>query len=91
MTDFTRAERADRWLGVVRDWIYDRTHDVGIDAWNYAPAQRESRERAVRLLVRAVNRREREISRLRAAGVTSTAARVRLNSDRAHHRARVRS
>jgi len=91
MADFTGAERADRWLAAVRDWIYDRTHAVGIDAWNYAPEQRESRERSVRLLVRAVNRREREISRLAAAGVTSTAARVRLNTDRAHHRARARS
>lgn len=91
MADFTRAERADRWLAVVRDWIYDRTHTVGIDAWNSDPALRESRERACRILVRAVNRREQEIKRLGAAGVSDVAARVRLNTDRAHHRARARS
>ena len=77
MTDFERAERADRWLAAVSDWIYDRTHAIGIDAWNFDPAQRESRERACRLLARAVSRREQEI--------------VRLNTERAHHRARVRS
>jgi hypothetical protein len=91
MADFSSAERADRWLGIVRDWIYDRAHAVGTDAWNSGPAQRESRERACRILVAAVKRREREITRLGAAGVPGTAVRVRLNTERAHHRARARS
>lgn len=105
MTDFSRAERADDWLGKVRDWFYDKSATVGVDAWNFDPRLRQTRERSVRLLVRAVNKREREIGALAARGTPEVAARVRLNTvkgrdrdprpagpvTRAHDRARVRS
>jgi len=91
VSDFSRAERADNWLGKVRDWFYDKTGAVGVDAWNYDPALRQTRERSVRLLVRAVNRRERAIADLAARGTPETATRVRLNTVRGRDRARVRS
>jgi hypothetical protein len=49
VTDSGRAESAGAWLGTVQDWIYDKTHAVGIDAWNTDPALRETRNRALRL------------------------------------------
>lgn len=49
----TDPERAEAWLGTVRDWTYDKTLTVGIDAWNNDPALRETRDRATRLAVLA--------------------------------------
>jgi hypothetical protein len=100
MSDFEDAERADAWMGRVRDWIYGKARAVGTDTWNEDPALRATRERSVRLLVRAANRREREIGRLAARGVPEPVTRVWLNTrtlaperadTKARDRARVRS
>jgi hypothetical protein len=71
-------EGADRWLGKVRDWFYDKTGAVGIDAWNRDPRLRVTRERSVRLLVLAAKKRDR------AAGIPARPV------TRAHDRARTR-
>jgi hypothetical protein len=90
--DFSRAERADNWMGRVCDWIYHRAARSGLDAWNYAPEMRQTRERSCNLLVRADSRREREVRALAAAGVPEQSARSRLRDNaKARDRARARS
>lgn len=58
-----KPESADRWLAAVRDQIYDRSTEAGIDAWIADPQARVTRERAARLLVLAVKRRDRARTR----------------------------
>jgi len=89
VTDFSRLDAADRWLGVVRDWLYDKTHDVGIDAWNTDPALRQARERAARLAALARARRAREAQRLAVNG--TPASRARLSTVRGRDRVPARS
>jgi hypothetical protein len=75
----SELERAERWLGVVQDWIYDRTHAVGIDAWNFDTRLRKTSNRAYRLAALATKKRDR------AAGIPARPV------TRAHDRARTRS
>lgn len=79
MSDFERAERADAWMGRVCDWIHGRVRVVETGAWHRDPALRQERERATRVLVRAVNRREREIGALAARGVPEQVTRTWLS------------
>lgn len=64
---FDKLDRADDFLAAVVGSVNARVRAVGSDAWNYGPEHDQARVRAVRILVRAVNRREREIRHLVAA------------------------
>jgi O-methyltransferase involved in polyketide biosynthesis len=65
-----RAERADRWLSSVVRWISGAAEHVGLGDWmnDDYPVLRQSRERAGRMQVAAVKRRDRAIDALVAAG-----------------------
>jgi len=78
MTDSTRAEGADRWLDRVSDWFRAQAARVPAGTWNYDPAYSEQCQRACRVLVRAVNRRERESLGQPAHGIPGEITRARL-------------
>lgn len=85
MSRFDRLDAADSHMGRVLDQIRRRAAASGLDAWNNDPALRQARERSVRLLVRAVNRRDREEANLVNAGVPEGVVHTRLR-DRAEDR-----
>lgn len=92
MTDFSRLDRADSFFDAVCGRIAAAFGRAGAEAWNHAPELRATRERACRVLVRSVNRREREAGALIARGVPERAVRARLQDNAtARHRARTRS
>ena len=67
MSAFARLYRADQFLDAVVRKINSLARQAGPDeAWHYDPEYRESRERAVRVLTRAVNHYQRAAERDRA-------------------------
>lgn len=78
MTDFRRLDSADSFLGSLTRWVHGAVQRTGPEAWNYDPAMRETRERALRLMVRAVKKRDRLAAGLVRAGVPDGIPQARL-------------
>jgi hypothetical protein len=77
---FAALEGADRILRSTLTWITDAVHRVGVDTWNYAPELSQTRTRAARLVAREATRREAELARLEARGVSRERSCRYLNS-----------
>jgi hypothetical protein len=77
VADFSKLDSARDFLVRALAVIRERTDAVGVDAWISDPAQREARERSVRILTSTVKRVDREADALVRAGVPEPAVRER--------------
>jgi hypothetical protein len=79
---YARVSRTDDFLAAFGKWVSGTVHRVGVDAWNYAPEMRQTRERAARIGRRASANREAELDRLAASGISRERSRRYLSSRR---------
>lgn len=73
---FSRLDSADDFLDAVRRSVARHAEAAGAASWNYSPAYSQVRQRSVRLLVRAVSRREAEADRLASSAPVPAAGAV---------------